>query len=58
MLASAHYDVGLDTHALEILDTGLRRLCLQFLRSTEVWDEGYMNKNCILMADFMLELTY
>lgn len=57
MLASADDDIRLDAHALQILNTGLGRLGLQFLRSTQIRNQRYMDQNGIIMAHLMLELT-
>ena len=57
MFASAYQNVRLDSHSLKFLDTCLGRFGLHFLRSFEVWDQGYMNEDCIVMSHIMLELT-
>ena len=57
MLASADNDIRLDSHALQLLDTCLCRLCLHFLGSGEPWDQCDMDQNGIFVSDFMLELT-
>ena len=44
-------------HALQILNTGLGRLGLQFLRSTQIRNQRYMDQNGVIMAHLMLELT-
>ena len=57
MLTSADDDIRLDAHALQILNTGLGRFGLQFLRSTQIRNQRYMDQNGIIMAHLMLELT-
>ena len=57
MLTSADDDIRLDAHALQILNTGLGRLGLQLLRSTQIRNQRYMDQNGIVMPHLMLELT-
>ena len=57
MLTSADDDIRLDAHALQILNAGLGRLGLQFLRSAQIRNQRYMDQNGIIMAHLMLELT-
>ena len=57
MLTPADDDIRLDAHALQILNTGLGRLGLQFLRSAQIRNQRYMDQNGIVMAHLMLELT-
>lgn len=57
MLTSADDDIRLDAHALQILNTGLGGFGLQFLRSTQIRNQRYMDQNGIVMPHLMLELT-
>ena len=57
MFTSADDDIRLDAHALQILNTGLGRLGLQFLRSAQIRNQRYVDQNGIIMAHLMLELT-
>ena len=56
MLTSADDDIRLDAHALQILNTGLGRLGLQLLRSTQIRNQRYMDQNGIVMPHLRLEL--
>ena len=57
MLASANQNIRLDSHTLQILDTGLSGLGLQFLGSAQVRDQGDMDQNSIFVSNLMLKLS-
>ena len=57
LLGAAYDDIRLDTHALKLLNTGLCRLCLKLSGSTQIRDQCNVTQDCILVSDFVLELT-
>ena len=57
MLASANNDIGPYSHSLQLFYAGLGRLCLHFLGSLQIRDQGHMDQNSIFMSDLMLELA-
>lgn len=56
MLAAAYDDIGLNPHALQLLDTRLRRLGFHLLRSAQIGNQRHMNQDRILVADLVLKL--
>ena len=57
MLGTADDDIRLDTHTLQLFDTCLGRFGLHLAGCFEIRDQCYMDQDCILVSDFVLELT-
>ena len=57
MFATTYDDVRLNTHSLKLLNACLSRFGLHLLRCAQVRNQCNMNKDSILSAYFMLELT-
>ena len=57
LLGAADQDVRLDSHALQILYTGLGGLGLEFTGSFQIGNEGYMDNAGISRACIVLKLT-
>ena len=57
MLGTADDDIRLDTHSLQLFDARLCRLCLKLAGCLDIWNQCYMNEDCILVPYFVLELT-
>ena len=57
IFGAAYDDIRLDSHALELLDTGLGRLGLHLLGSAQIWNEGNVDENNVFPSLLMLELA-
>ena len=57
MLCTAYKNIRTDSHSLKFLNTCLSWLSLHLTRCFKIRNKCYMNKNCVLMSDFMLELS-
>ena len=57
VFAAAYQDIGLDAHALQVLDAGLSGLCLHLSGRLQVGDQGNMDQDGVAGADLMAELA-
>ena len=57
MLGAAYDDIGLDAHALQLLDAGLGGFRLQLSGSLDIRNQRHMNQNGVLPSHIVLELA-
>ena len=57
LVAAQDDDVGIDAHALKLLDGMLRGLGFMFFRAAQIGDKGHMDKEAVLPADLQRDLA-
>ena len=58
MFCPAYDDIRLYSHTLKFFDGSLGWLGFHLAGGFQIGNQRHMNNNCVLMADFMLELPY
>jgi len=57
MLGPTYDDIRLNTDSLQLFYARLRRFCFHFTGSFQIWNQGNVDQNGVLVSDVMLELA-